>query len=71
MEEGVLSGSGSRSLYPAGRPLEILSGAFRFGKTVSTLGRGGPALRAAEISRHREGVVVAARVIEDEFLGAV
>lgn len=50
--------STASSLYPAGRPLDILLDAFRFGKTVGALGSGSIALRAAQISTTREGVVV-------------
>lgn len=67
---GPTRGSGASTLYPAGRPLEILIDAFRFGKTVGALGRGAAALRAAEISRDSDGVVVG-RVIGDEFLDGV
>lgn len=67
---GPTRGSGASTLYPAGRPLEILVDAFRFGKTVGALGRGPAALRAAEISRDTDGVVVG-RVVGEEFVTAV
>jgi len=58
---------GATSLYPAGRPLEILGDAFRFGKAVGALGKGSGALDAARISMKREGVFVA-RSVGDEFV---
>lgn len=63
-------GLGATSLYPAGRPLDVLIDAFRFGKTVGALGRGAAALRAARISRDREGVVVA-RTVGDGFVDGI
>ncbi|PKY02026.1 catalase-domain-containing protein [Aspergillus campestris IBT 28561] len=45
--------------YPAGRPLQILVDAFRFGKTVGALGAGDSALKDAGIASDRPGVVVA------------
>ncbi|KAJ5514950.1 hypothetical protein N7463_004502 [Penicillium fimorum] len=48
--------SGASSLYPAGRPLDILIDAFRFGKTVGALGKGSAALKSGLISEDREGV---------------
>lgn len=57
--------SGATSLYPAGRPLEILVDAFRFGKPVGTLGEGVLALDDAQISADRDGVYVADAVDED------
>lgn len=45
--------------YPAGRPLQILVDAFRFGKTVGALGGGDGALQAAQINTTRPGVYVA------------
>ncbi|KAJ5198502.1 uncharacterized protein N7498_007619 [Penicillium cinerascens] len=61
---------GATSLYPAGRPVEILGDAFRFGKTVGALGKGGSALDAANISQKREGVFVATSV-GDEFVNGL
>ena len=49
-------GSGASTLYPAGRPLDILLDAFRFGKTVGALGKGSDALQSGQISSDREGV---------------
>ncbi|OOF94534.1 hypothetical protein ASPCADRAFT_507490 [Aspergillus carbonarius ITEM 5010] len=46
------------TLYPAGRPLQILVDAFRFGKTVGAVGSGKVALQNAGIESNREGVVV-------------
>ncbi|KAJ9490185.1 Catalase B [Penicillium thymicola] len=48
--------SGASTLYPAGRPLDILLDAFRFGKTVGALGKGSDALQSGQISSDREGV---------------
>lgn len=53
---------GATSLYPAGRPLDILVDAFRFGKSVGALGKGEMALRNAHISSERKGVFVAGSV---------
>ncbi|CAG8889104.1 unnamed protein product [Penicillium nalgiovense] len=49
-------GSGASTLYPAGRPLDILLDAFRFGKTVAALGKGSDALQSGQISSDRDGV---------------
>ncbi|EAW12239.1 catalase catB [Aspergillus clavatus NRRL 1] len=51
--------AGTTSLYPTGRPLQILIDGFRFGKTVGALGSGTAALRNAGITTSRDGVVVA------------
>ncbi|KAL4739040.1 catalase B [Aspergillus similis] len=56
--ENMVTTSGS-TLYPAGRPMEILIDAFRFGKPVAALGSGRVALEAAGISVDRDGVYVA------------
>lgn len=58
---------GPASLFPAGRPLDILLDAFRFGKPVAALGNGEKALDAAQISSDRDGVYVAESV-EDDFV---
>ncbi|KAL4904131.1 catalase B [Aspergillus multicolor] len=58
----------SSTLYPAGRPLEILVDAFRFGKPVAALGSGSTALENAGIDTEGEGVYVADSVGE-EFIG--
>jgi len=50
------------TLYPAGRPLDILLDAFRFGKPVAALGRGVGALKTGQISSERNGVYVAESV---------
>lgn len=47
------------TLYPAGRPLQILLDAFRFGKPVGSLGSGSGALRNAGIGTNRPGVYTA------------
>ncbi|KAJ5537752.1 hypothetical protein N7494_007231 [Penicillium frequentans] len=57
---------GASSLYPAGRPLDILLDAFRFGKTVGALGKGSAALKTAQISTDRDGVY-AAKTLGDAF----
>ncbi|KAJ5798401.1 uncharacterized protein N7503_007697 [Penicillium pulvis] len=57
---------GANSLYPAGRPLDILLDAFRFGKTVGALGKGSAALKTAQISTDRDGVY-AAKTLGDAF----
>lgn len=51
--------SSASTLYPAGRPLEILIDGFRFGKTVAALGSASSALRSAGIASPREGVYLA------------
>lgn len=51
--------SGASSSYPAGRPLDILLDAFRFGKPVGALGKGSGALKAGQISSGRKGVYTA------------
>ncbi|KAJ5151715.1 hypothetical protein N7492_010010 [Penicillium capsulatum] len=58
--------SGATTLYPAGRPLDILVDAFRFGKPVGALGSGSTALKAAQISTDRAGVYVG-KSTNDEF----
>ncbi|PWY85022.1 catalase [Aspergillus heteromorphus CBS 117.55] len=63
---GAGAALGRTTLYPAGRPLEILIDAFRFGKTVGALGSGEQALRNAGIDVNRDGVVVADSV-DDGF----
>nr|UIX55937.1 mono-functional catalase [Penicillium griseofulvum] len=60
-------GSGASTLYPAGRPLDILLDAFRFGKTVGALGKGSEALKSGLISSDREGVYTAGSP-EDAFI---
>jgi catalase len=62
--------TGATSLYPAGRPLEILNDAFRFGKTVGALGKGESVLAAGKISTKREGVFVA-RSVGAEFVNGL
>jgi catalase len=52
-------GSGASTLYPAGRPLDILVDAFRFGKPVGALGKGSAALKAGQIDTDRKGVYTA------------
>lgn len=55
----------SSSLYPAGRPTQILIDAFRFGKTVGALGSARAALFAADIGLNRTGVITASSVSND------
>ncbi|GAQ05121.1 catalase B [Aspergillus lentulus] len=57
--------TGASSLYPTGRPLQILVDGFRFGKTVGALGSGAAALRNAGIATSRDGVYVAPSVTDD------
>ncbi|KAJ5594629.1 uncharacterized protein N7459_000837 [Penicillium hispanicum] len=59
--------SGASTLYPAGRPLDILVDAFRFGKPVGALGKGSAALREAQISTDENGVYVA-QSVSDKFV---
>lgn len=53
------SNSTKTTLYPTGRPLQILIDAFRFGKPVGSLGSGSTALRNADIDTSRSGVYAA------------
>jgi catalase len=46
------------SLFPAGRPLQILVDAFKYGKTIGAIGTGVSALTSADISITRPGVYV-------------
>jgi catalase len=55
------------TLYPAGRPTQILVDAFRFGKPVGALGSAVSALLAADISTEDTGVVTGASV-DDNFV---
>ncbi|OJD28664.1 uncharacterized protein BKCO1_1220002 [Diplodia corticola] len=65
---GVVSGSNSTStLYPAGRPGQILLDAFRYGKTVGALGNSGSALTSLNIPSG-DGVLSAANA-EDVIEG--
>ncbi|PYH42543.1 heme-dependent catalase [Aspergillus saccharolyticus JOP 1030-1] len=52
------------TLYPPGRPLQILADAFKYGKPVGAIGSGQRALRSAGIEMGRDGVYVAANVTE-------
>ncbi|KAK8153711.1 mycelial catalase Cat1 [Phyllosticta citrichinensis] len=47
--QDLFSGNSSSTLYPAGRPSEILLNAYRFGKTVGSFGDAGSALTAVGI----------------------
>ncbi|KAL4891447.1 catalase-like domain-containing protein [Aspergillus ambiguus] len=59
----------SSTLFPAGRPLQILIDSFRFGKPVAALGSGGTALRNVGISDSRDGVYLAQSVTGDFVSG--
>ncbi|KAF5858688.1 hypothetical protein ETB97_003903 [Aspergillus alliaceus] len=48
----------SSTLFPAGRPLQIVIDGFRFGKPVGAVGSGAAALRNAGIQTSRDGVYV-------------
>lgn len=47
---GLVSGNSTSTLFPAGRPGEILLQAFRYGKTVGALGDSGTALTSLSIA---------------------
>ncbi|KAJ5625776.1 hypothetical protein N7510_002085 [Penicillium lagena] len=55
------------SLFPAGRPLQILVDAFKYGKTVGALGSGDLALTMAEIAPNVPGVFFA-QTISSSFI---
>jgi catalase len=55
------------TLYPTGRPTQILVDAFRFGKPVGAVGSGSSALSAVDISTERSGVVTGDSV-SDHFV---
>lgn len=61
------SKNSSTTLYPTGRPLQILIDAFRFGKPVASLGSGADALRNADIDTNRVGVYTA-KSVTDGFM---
>lgn len=54
--------SASSTLYPAGRPLQILTDAFRWGKPVAALGSSSAALKSASIDQKDDGVYAAESV---------
>ncbi|KAL4783782.1 catalase B [Aspergillus varians] len=54
--------SSGSTLYPAGRPIQILTDAFRFGKPVAALGSGSTALDNAGIDQKGVGVYVSQSV---------
>ncbi|KAJ9197124.1 hypothetical protein DTO164E3_2141 [Paecilomyces variotii] len=56
---GATTNYSTSTLYPAGRPLEILVDGFRFGKPIGALGSGSAALKSAAIDTSRAGVYVA------------
>ena len=53
--EAIFSGEKTSSLYPLGRPMEILKNAYGWGKAVGAVGKGRKALDVAGIEQ-REGV---------------
>ncbi|KAF3387936.1 Catalase B [Talaromyces pinophilus] len=53
------------TLYPAGRPSQILVDAFRFGKPVGAVGGASAALSAVDISTDRSGVITGDSVSDD------
>ncbi|RAH45830.1 catalase catB [Aspergillus brunneoviolaceus CBS 621.78] len=55
------------TLYPAGRPLQILVDGFRFAKPVAALGSGSGALKSAGIATSRDGVYVADEASDSFF----
>lgn len=55
----------SSTLYPAGRPLQILTDAFRWGKPVAALGSSSAGLKSASIAQEESGVYVAQSVTSD------
>ncbi|OJJ52913.1 hypothetical protein ASPSYDRAFT_51585, partial [Aspergillus sydowii CBS 593.65] len=55
----------SSTLYPAGRPLQILTDAFRWGKPVAALGSSSAGLKSASIAQEEGGVYVAQSVTSD------
>lgn len=60
MKTGVptTSPSSTSTYFPAGRPLQILVDAFKYGKPVAALGSGAIALTTADISPSQPGVYV-------------
>ena len=48
------------TLYPAGRPLQILTDGYRYGKSVGAIGAGAGAFKYASISETSDGVYVSA-----------
>ncbi|KAH0283390.1 catalase, partial [Aureobasidium sp. EXF-3399] len=56
--EAIFSGEKTSSLYPLGRPMEILKNAYAWGKAVGAVGKGRKALEVAGIEQ-REGVYFA------------
>jgi catalase len=65
--EGLFGGKGS-PLFPAGRPGQVLLDAYRWGKPVGALGKGGDALEKVGVPAEGEGVYEGAAV--DEFVKA-
>lgn len=61
----------SSSLYPAGRPLQILIDSYRYGKPVAALAGGAEGLKAASISESSKGVYVSAKDAGGELAKAV
>ncbi|KAL2863980.1 catalase catB [Aspergillus lucknowensis] len=62
--------SATSTLYPAGRPIEILLDAFKFGKPLGALGSGSAALDNVGIENDRDGVYLAESA-GDAFVGDI
>ncbi|KAL2847192.1 catalase B [Aspergillus pseudoustus] len=58
------------TLYPAGRPSEILTDAFRFGKPVAAVGTGSAAFETTRINTEGEGVYVS-NSVDGAFVSSV
>ncbi|KAL2753483.1 hypothetical protein ACRALDRAFT_2036851 [Sodiomyces alcalophilus JCM 7366] len=65
--EALFSKDNSSPLYPAGRPLQIVSDAYRWGKPVGELGTYGDVLSNAGIPDSQDGVYTRANA-DDEFV---
>ncbi|ROT40488.1 catalase-3 [Sodiomyces alkalinus F11] len=74
--DGVIVGAGAEALfdrghdsplYPAGRPLQIVSDAYRWGKPVGELGTNASVLSDAGISSSRDGVYTSGNA-DDQFV---
>jgi catalase len=61
----------SSTLYPAGRPLQILVDGYRYGKPIAALAGGAEAFKPAYISESSKGVYVSAKDKGDELADAV
>lgn len=63
--------SAASTLYPEGRPLQILTDGYRYGKPVAALAGGAEAFKAASISESSDGVYVSAKDAGDELANAM